>query len=65
MKYSINNTELPNSSFLEGRAAEDDHIDIRVQPSYVPGEQMLYVDVNGITLVRIGAIKQEVEVTRS
>jgi hypothetical protein len=62
MKYS---TGEPHNPFLEARADEDDHIDVRIQSSVIHGEMVLYLDVNGITIARIAGIKREVEVNRS
>jgi hypothetical protein len=32
----------------------DDYVEVRLQNSVLPGERTLYVDVNGVTVLRIG-----------
>jgi hypothetical protein len=60
MKYSIDQS----AGTLDAIAEPDDHIDVRVYPGVIKGEQNLAVDVNGVTVVRIGKITQEVELVR-
>lgn len=48
---------------LDASAEPNDVVDVRIMPT-PSGGQTLYVDVNGITVLRIGRIQQEIEVTR-
>jgi hypothetical protein len=54
MKYTTGNR-------FDGVAAEDDVVGIRVQND-IAGGVKLYIDVNGVTFLRIGQIKQQIEV---
>ncbi len=47
---------------IEGVAEPEDQIDVRVGNS-ITGK-VLYIDVNGVTRVRIGHIQKEIEVIR-
>lgn len=69
MRISINqdprnvpiDTRAPSAQ-LDAIADLDDRIDIRVVRQLGLVGQTVYVDVNGITMVRIGHITQQVEV---
>lgn len=50
---------------IDAVADADDKVDIRIDNRGATQGQTLYVDVNGITVLRIGQLKQEIEVTRS
>jgi hypothetical protein len=53
---------VKEGQIIDGVAEEDDMIDIRIQNDIGSGGVKLYVDVNGITVLRIGRIKQQIEV---
>lgn len=44
-------------------ADSKDTFQVRLQPSIVKGKHTLYVDCNGITILRVGGIMTEVSVT--
>lgn len=58
MKYS---TQQAPNPFMDARADTDDQIAVRIGPS-ITGGKTLYIDVNGITIIRIVGIDREVEV---
>jgi hypothetical protein len=53
---------VKEGQMIDGVAEEDDMIDIRIQNDIGSGGVKLYVDVNGIAVLRIGRIKQQIEV---
>jgi hypothetical protein len=49
---------------IDGIAEANDRVDIRVIDRGPTLGQTLYVDVNGMTVLRLGQLHQEVEITR-
>lgn len=62
MKFSHRTTSV-SDHHLDALAEPNDVVDVHIIDS-IGGGRSLYVDVNGITILRIGRIQSQIEVTR-